>query len=192
MGDKKGTENKFLNNMNYGFKDLAKKTSDFFNKTRETIEKPFKQLKKERWEKKVAKAENCLEVRALKKQVKDTKKVLDKKLKEIQSDTAQIKGHTTQILCDTSQITAMLNLVIDKVDNIEEHISEIAPMLEKITVNIDNLEDFMREHLGSEWEKIKGAYQNFKDGAITRGELIGYGLKTIGKSFARIFLKINS
>lgn len=192
MGEKKGTGKKFLNHMTEDFKNLKEKTGEFFNKTLETIEEPFKKLKKDRWEKKVAKAENSLEVRAMKKQVQEARKTLNKGIKNIQSDTIEIKGHTTQILCDTSQLVAMLNLVIDKVDNIEEHISEIAPMLEKMADNIENLEDFMKEHLGSDWEKMKGAYQNFKNGDMTRGQLIGYGLKTIGKSFAKIFLKINS
>ena len=88
---------------------------------------------------------------------------MDKRLKHIQDDVELIKEYTAQI-----------ELIFDKLDT------------------LDDLEAFLKKKLSSDFEKITGAWKDYKAGKIGRGELIKEGIKVIGKTFVKKILgKVN-
>ena len=73
-----------------------------------------------------------------------------------------------------------------------ELIKEYTSVLEEMFDMIDDLEEFLKYHLANDFEKIKAAWQDYEDGKITRKQLIGHGIKILGKQFIKKLLgKIN-
>lgn len=90
---------------------------------------------------------------------------------------------------------AMKNLFNQRDDRLKNIMGNVENILEiqKITDSylknkIDNLEDYLKSHLGSDWEKLKDTWQLFKDGKIKKRGLIKSGIKIFGKKFLAIFL----
>ncbi|MFX1259979.1 MAG: PCI domain-containing protein [Promethearchaeota archaeon] len=76
------------------------------------------------------------------------------KLDDIKSDTELIKQYTSQI---------------------EDLFDELG--------KLENIEAYLKDHLGSDWEKLKYAWEDYKAGNINRKQLIWQGVKVIGKRF---------
>ena len=53
---------------------------------------------------------------------------------------------------------------------------------------IENLEEFMMNRLGKDFDKIKHVWTKFKNGDVGKGALIKEGAKIIGKKFIKIFV----
>ena len=51
-----------------------------------------------------------------------------------------------------------------------------------------DLEIFLKDKLKSDFEKIKEDWQACKDGLISRKELIGRGIKLLGKTFVNLMV----
>ena len=68
-------------------------------------------------------------------------------------------------------------------------ISQYTSYIEDVFDKTENIEEYLRSHLGSEFEKIQNAWQDYKEGKIDKRELIKRGIKEIGKTFVKIFLK---
>ena len=93
---------------------------------------------------------------------------LEEKLDRIESTTEAIKGDTFCILIDVTQIAKMIELAIDDITNIEE---------------------YMKTYLGSDWQKIKHHWQQYKDGEITKNDFVKLCLKSVGLRFVNIFIR---
>ena len=88
------------------------------------------------------------------------------KLSEIQEDTKEIKM------------------------NVSELASLIEPMMDQMMEQINNIEDYMKENLGSDWKVLKNAWQRCKEGEISKTKFIKTALSKIGKRFASIFIQV--
>jgi len=53
----------------------------------------------------------------------------------------------------------------------------------------EDIEEYLKSHLASDFEKIRNAWQDFKKRKIDKREFIKTGIKEIGKKFVKIFLK---
>jgi len=53
---------------------------------------------------------------------------------------------------------------------------------------IDDVEDYMKDHLGSDWLQIKNLWSSYKEGEMTRGDFTKAALKKLGKNFLGIFV----
>ena len=93
---------------------------------------------------------------------------LEEKLDRIQNTTQSIKDDTFMILIDVSQLAKMIEVAIDDITNIEE---------------------YMRNYLGSDWQKIKHFWQKYKDNEITKGEFVKSCLRAVGLKFVNVFIR---
>lgn len=53
---------------------------------------------------------------------------------------------------------------------------------------IDDVENYMKDNLGTDWLQIKNFWSEYKEGDMTRGEFTKAALKKLGKSFLGIFV----
>ena len=53
---------------------------------------------------------------------------------------------------------------------------------------IEDVEIYMKKHLGSNWDQIKYSWQEYKDEKITRGTFVKTALKKLSKKFLGIFV----
>ncbi|MFX0072708.1 MAG: hypothetical protein ACFFAO_16615, partial [Candidatus Hermodarchaeota archaeon] len=87
------------------------------------------------------------------------------------------------------KVTDLLRDFSGKLDDIKsdtELIKEYTSQIEDLFDELGRLEDieaYLKDHLGSDWEKLKYAWQDFKAGDINRKQLIWQGVKVIGKRF---------
>ena len=72
---------------------------------------------------------------------------------------------------------------------IKLEISEVVAMIETMMEGINDIEEYMEKNLGSDWKILKKSWQQYKDGEITRGEFVKTGLSKVGKKFAGIFFR---
>ena len=89
------------------------------------------------------------------------------------------------------KVTDLLRDLSTKMDDIKsdtELIKEYTSLIEDIFNQIDNIENFLRDKLGSDFEKIKSAWDDYKSGTINKKQLIFRGIKTLGKKFVKKIL----
>ncbi len=99
---------------------------------------------------------------------------MEKQLEEIVTSLSKTQELAGQIKEDTSKI---------KLD-----IEAVSVILEYQMDRIDDVEEYMKENLGTDWVQIKYLWSEYKEGDITRGEFTKAALKKLGKSFLGIFV----
>ena len=52
----------------------------------------------------------------------------------------------------------------------------------------DDVEEYMKDNLGTDWVQIKNFWAEYKEGEMTRGEFTKAALKKLGKNFLGIFV----
>lgn len=108
-----------------------------------------------------------------KKTLNQTEKV-EKKLKKIGESLQKTTQLTQEIKVDTSKIVLDIDFVIR--------------ILDYQMKRVENVEEYMKEHLGSDWLQIKNSWREYKNGDITRKEFTKLALKKLGKTFLGIFI----
>ena len=89
----------------------------------------------------------------------------------------------------SEKVTDLLRDFSGKLDDIKsdtELIKEYTSQIEDLFDELGRLEDieaYLKDHLASDWEKLKYAWQDYKAGEIDRTQLIWQGIKVIGKRF---------
>lgn len=83
-----------------------------------------------------------------------------------------------------------LNLRFDDIKSDTELIKEYTSQIETILEKTEYVEQYLRKHLGSDWEKIKHIWEDYKNGKISKKELIKEGVKILGKKFIKQLLKV--
>ena len=83
-----------------------------------------------------------------------------------------------------------VNIRLDDVKCDTELIKEYSSQIEIVLEKTEYVEQYLRKHLGSEWQKIKNTWDDYKKGKIGKRELLKEGLKLIGKKFIKYLLKI--
>lgn len=89
----------------------------------------------------------------------------------------------------------LIGIALETVDVLHEIkddtglISQYTSYIEDVFDKTENIEEYLKTHLASEFEKIRNAWQDYKDGKIDKKEFIKTGIKEIGKKFVKIFIK---
>ncbi len=89
----------------------------------------------------------------------------------------------------------LIGIALETVDALHEIkddtelISQYTSYIEDIFDKTEDIEEYLKTHLASEFEKIRNAWQDYKEGKIDKREFIKTGIKEIGKKFVKIFLK---
>jgi hypothetical protein len=79
----------------------------------------------------------------------------------------------------------------DEIKSNTELIKEYLPLFEDIFTKLgtlDNIELYLKEHLATDWEKIKGIWKEYKAKNIGLKELIAVILKISGKKALKILV----
>jgi len=79
--------------------------------------------------------------------------------------------------------------VLHEIKDDTELISQYTSYIEDVFDKTEDIEEYLKTHLASEFEKIRNAWQDYKEGKIDKREFIKTGIKEIGKKFVKIFLK---
>lgn len=79
--------------------------------------------------------------------------------------------------------------VLHEIKDDTELISQYTSYIEDVFDKTEDIEEFLKSHLASEFEKIRNAWQDYKEGKIEKREFIKTGIKEIGKKFVKIFIK---
>ncbi|MFX0042354.1 MAG: hypothetical protein ACFE8L_05545 [Candidatus Hodarchaeota archaeon] len=158
---KKNLFTQFFLDLKKSFTRFSEKSEEFFVKVDNNFQNNLKKLKAS-W----------------KKTIKNIKKSNPKykRYKKLYTKLEKMDNQLSEIGADTKDIKLK--------------VSEVAFMIEHLMEEIDNIEDYMKENLGSDWKIIKNAWQRCKDGEISKKEFIKTGLKKIGKRFVSIFIQV--
>ncbi len=97
-------------------------------------------------------------------------------LNDIKSDTSKIKEDTSELY--------ILKDIKDDTELIKEHTSKLEDLLE----NIEEIEIYLKEHLTSDYEKLKNSFKERKQGKISKKELAKRIAKIIGKNALKILI----
>ena len=81
---------------------------------------------------------------------------------------------TKEIKADTSKIVLDIDFVIQVLDYQMERVEDV--------------EEYMKENLGSDWLQIKNCWKDYKNGDIPRKKFTKVALKKLGKAFLGIFV----
>jgi hypothetical protein len=149
---------------------LGKKIKNFFATEKAKARSYTKVVKPIKIRRKTT-AERQLE---LSKKIYRKHRKLEKQLEKMDASLAKTQELAGQIKEDTSKI----KLGIDEVSVILEY------QMERIV----DVEDYMKENLGSDWLQIKNLWSEYKEGDMTRGDFTKAALKKLGKSFLGIFV----
>ncbi|KKM28464.1 hypothetical protein LCGC14_1566390 [marine sediment metagenome] len=89
----------------------------------------------------------------------------------------------------TEKITDVLKDLSVKMDDIKSDsvlIKEYTPLIEELFEKVGNVEEYLKERLATDFEKIKNIWNDYKSGKISRRELIKKALKILGKRFIKL------
>ena len=111
----------------------------------------------------------------------EIKKVVDKIEKK-----PELKYRTeSDNLDDVLNKIREINLKLDGIKNKEEYIEIYTPLIEEIFESVGNINEYLEEHLATDFEKIEKALEDYHSGTISRKKLIGLILKLGGKKFIK-------
>ncbi len=159
--DKKNPFNQFFIDMRNDIEGFSEKSGEYFIKVKKDVKSDWQNFK-DSWKNMIKKFKNLdPKYRRLTKLYNKFKE-LDSKVSEIQEDTKEIKLE----------------------------ISDVATLIEQLMEKNENIEDYMKENLGSDWKVLKNSWQKCKEGNISKWEFAKVGLSKVGKKFAGIFIKI--
>ncbi len=178
----------FLKKIEDVYETLAGTVAYPFNLLEEKVREGIEKIKQDRLKKKEQSADGIF----LKKQLKELKQKLGAKVDHVEKIAVDIKQDTSQLLLNDEQFLSLLEGINYKSDCLEATLAPLMPKLEETLGKVDNLEDFMKDKLGSKWSKLKYQYQELKAGNITRKKFILTGFTVLGKTFLQVFAKVQA
>jgi len=158
---KKNPFSQFFLDLKKGFKGFSEKSGEFFVKVDKNFQNNLKKIKAS-WKR-------------MMKNIKESDPKY-KRYKKLYTKLEKMDSQLSEIGADTKEIKLK--------------VSEVVSMIELIMEQIDNIEVYMKENLGSDWVILKNAWERCKDGEISKKEFIKTGLLKIGKRFLSIFIQV--
>ena len=110
---------------------------------------------------------------------------LDKNTQLIIKTLSDEKSKLTDILKD---ISVQCDDIKSDTELLKEYTSQINDLFDKIG-KLDDIEIYLKEHLDSDWESIKEAWDDYKTGKINRNKLVKEAIKILGKTFIKKIIK---
>lgn len=92
---------------------------------------------------------------------------------------------TTDILRD---ISSQCDDIKSDTELLEEYSDQFKELFDKLG-KLETIEQYLRDHLGSDWQKIKNAWEDYKNRKISWKKLLFKGIKVVGKKFIKMILK---
>ena len=109
---------------------------------------------------------------------------------EIQSGRLNARLSVDNVVFNRGAPVVVLSPEITEIlKDIKDDTELIIYKIEDIFDYIEDLEDYLKRHLGSEFEKIKDKYQEYKVNKLTKKEFVSECIKILGKKFVKIFVK---
>jgi len=158
---KKGSIGQFFQEFKEEIEVFSKDSGEFFFKIKKGVDEDWGKFKTS-WKNMIKKVKN------LDPKYKRLSKLYTK-LKQMDSTMTEIKEDTTEIKLEISEVVAMIETMMEGINDIEE---------------------YMEKNLGSDWKILKKSWQKYKAGEITRREFVKMGLSKVGKKFAGIFFRV--
>ena len=170
-----------LDSMGDGFEMFIQKSADALFGLGKNIKKFFASKKiKKKSDTKTVKSIKFRRKTPAERQYELSKKIyrehrkLERQLEKIETSLTKTHELAGQIKEDTSKI---------KLD-----IEAVSVILEYQMDRIDDVENYMKDNLGTDWLQIKNLWSEYKEGDMTRGEFAKAALKKLGKNFLGIFV----
>ena len=101
--------------------------------------------------------------------------------------TEEVGKSSKEVMTELLKIDQRLENIQEDVGLIKEYTSQIENIFDKLET-LEDLEEFLRVRLSSDFEKIKKHWQEYKMGKISKHELIIQSIKIIGKKFVKAVL----
>lgn len=177
----------------FGKKKGKWKIGIMFDNVKEEVDQFFKRIKKnlDRERKRKLKKKAFYK---LYQKLKHKIDKLDDSTSEIMEETSEIKEHAssinekmTYIHFNTQEMIAMLETLDYKADSIDKTLYIVIPILEGIFDEVKEVEVYMKQNLGSDWQKLKNMWSLYKDEEVSKRAFLMHSLKTVGKKFVGIF-----
>ena len=104
-------------------------------------------------------------------------------------DTGGRSGTFNQSKADKiTDILRDFNIKLDDIKSDTELIKEYSEQIEQIFEKIDDMEDFLKDKLQNDFEKIVDAWKDYKAEKIPKKKFISIGIKMLGKRFIKAFM----
>ncbi|MFW9972320.1 MAG: hypothetical protein ACFFDF_19195 [Candidatus Odinarchaeota archaeon] len=139
----------------------------------------------------------------IEKDVKDVKKqttqIIENQLNQYEDLTSKLEILNRRREVLNSQFTVLqANGDLNKIDEVQQEIEQLGFEIKSLIMNVqdtvdeiaenaikvlekqDLTEEFLKKYLTSDWDKIKITWKEYKEGNITRKELIKKIIKTVG------------
>jgi hypothetical protein len=88
------------------------------------------------------------------------------------------------------EMETQLAEIKDDTGDIRLKIDDVADIVHKLMEEMNDVEGYMKDNLGSDWKIIKNSWKRCKKGEISKKEFIKIGLNKVGKRFASIFINM--
>ena len=164
-----------MESMGDGFEMFIQKSADALFDLGKHIKDFFASLKKKKKNDTKSKRKTPAERQyELSKKIYREHRKLERKIEKIETSLTETHELAGQIKEDTSKIKL--------------NIEAVSVILEYQMDRIDDVEEYMKENLGTDWVQIKHLWSEYKEGDITRGDFTKAALKKLGKSFLGIFV----
>jgi len=166
----------FVDQMSDGLDVFYVKSDEVFQKLKKAINKTFQNIKSFF---KISKKEKDVEKKhdKIRDKIYQQNLRLEKKLEKISKSIKKTKSLAGEIKEDTSRIVIKMDVVVIILEQQMEAIGKI-----------EDIENYMKKNLGSDWSQLKYSWQEYKEGKITRGDFAKKALKKLGKKFLGIFV----
>jgi len=104
-------------------------------------------------------------------------------------DDLEIKGDFGKADEIKQQIDSLRSQFREAHNQLELKLDDIISNIDQIFDKTDNLEEYLKSRLASDFEKIKDRWQDYKAGKIGRKELIRESIKVIGRKFIKMIIR---
>lgn len=149
------------------------KSEIFFDKVEKAIRSALKQFKS-KLKKPSSKKDTKGRHQDISKKLYNQQRRLEKKIKKIENSLQKTSDLASQIKEDT--------------DKIEIDVEWVVMLTERHMLMIEDVETYMKDNLGSDWNQIKHKWQEYKDAEISMSDFINYSLGRLSKKFLGIFV----
>jgi len=157
----------------YGKQTFYVKSEIFFDKVEKAIRSALKQFTfklKKLFTKKDPEEQHY----NISKKLYNQQRRLEKKLKKIENSLEKTSNLASQIKKDT--------------DKIELDVEWVVMLTERHMLMIEDVETYMKDNLGSDWNQIKHKWKEYKEAEISMSDFINFSLGKLSKKFLAIFV----
>ncbi|OLS12212.1 MAG: hypothetical protein RBG13Loki_4176 [Promethearchaeota archaeon CR_4] len=99
-----------------------------------------------------------------------------------------LKDKIEQVSLKQTQLLQKQDQALGKLDDIPALLEQYGPKIEEAIAKFDDMETYLRDHLASDWEKIRGAWTEAKNGEISKKEFAKRAITTLGWKVIKVVM----